>query len=120
MDDILKPDAYDVALYTGSGLDRLDTGMRPEEAIRRATNWWNNKGRRTMKLHLRRQSEPVGGSNNGAGVAFASQNPDSENFLPSGVIHGVPWDELTRDEKLRVVKAWHHEHVRKPQEIGQA
>lgn len=97
--------------------DKLDTGMKAEEAIRRATNWWETKGRREAKLQAMRQAEPVGGSNKGNGVAFASMDVDNPNFMPSGIQAGVSWDELTRDEQLRIVKAWHHYFVRSPDEI---
>lgn len=97
---------------------KLDTGMKAEEAVRRACNWWESKGRTEMRLHQMRQAEPVGGSNNGAGASFAVLDPDNPNFLPSGIINGLPWDQLTRDEKLRVVKAWHHYFVRCKDFIG--
>ena len=67
-----------------------------------------------MKMEQARQSEAVGGSNNGAGSAFASAQADDANFLPSGVIHGNPWDQLNTREKIMIIKAWHHFNIRKP------
>ncbi len=113
MVEILKPDAYDLSLLDKDA--KLDTGMSAREAIMHATNWWNNKGRHIMRQHNLRQSEPVGGSNNGAGASFATLNPDSPNFLPSKILAGKPWDDLNRDERARVVKVWHHQFVRVPQ-----
>lgn len=118
MTEIIHPDAYDMSLLDGDG--KLDTGMTVKEVVRRAMWWWESKGSREMRLHHLRQAEPVGGANNGAGASFASLNPDSENFLPSGILHGLPWDELNKDEKLRVCKAWHNEYVRMPQDLTES
>lgn len=85
----------------------LDTGLRVGEAIDRAREWWNNTGRAQMlqqSLHQR----------NRMGRAFASADPTSTDFLPSGIVHGAAWDDLTQQEQMRIVKAWHHSHVREP------
>lgn len=92
----------------------LDTGMRVNEALARASLWWGKTGRKEMKLHAKRQAKSPAASTPGLGGAFASLNPDSENFLPSAIIHGEPWDQLTKREKLIIVKAWHHFFVRVP------
>lgn len=117
MTEIITPDAFDMALFLDKDA-RLDTGMSGKEAIHRATAWWEKTGRKEMRLHNLRQAEPVGGGNNGAGGSFSSLDPDNPSFLPSGILNGLSWDELNRDERLRVVKAWHHEHVRMPQTPG--
>lgn len=92
-------------------------GVPTDEAIRSATNWWNNKGRIAMKQTAMRQAEGVGGSNKGNGSAFASLDPDSANFMPSGILHGFVWDDLDQREKVRVVQAWlniHHPIITQP------
>ena len=91
---------------TADSSARLDTGMRVSEAMRRAARWWEGTGREEMRKHGQRQAEK--------GRAFATLDPDDPNFLPSGIMHGFKWDDLKRHEKLRVVKAWHHEMIRKP------
>lgn len=113
MSKLIKPDNGDILAF-GHKADKLDTGMSAQEAIQRATNWWETKGRKMMQTELKRQAGAVGGSNNGAGSAFASSDVESANFLPSGIIHGKPWDELNRREKQQVVKVWHHFNIRKP------
>ena len=75
---------------------RLDTGMRVSEAIGRAAAWWDAAGRKEM---------------------IASVKPGGE-VSQSGIVQGQPWDTLTKAEKLNVVKAWHHFHVRVPEVIG--
>lgn len=104
---ILDPDA------------RLDTGMKVGEAIQRASAWWEGNGRSIMQTELKRQATQIGGPDNGAGGAFASNNVDSLNFLPSGVIQGKPWEALTDRECVMIVKAWHHFNVRNPDLIGE-
>ena len=101
--------AADKALDDAKAADsseRLDTGMRVSEAVRRAAEWWDKTGSEEMRRHGQRQAE--------AKRSFATLDPDDPNFLPSGIMHGYVWDDLKWHEKLRVVKAWHHEMIRKP------
>lgn len=87
---------------------KLDTGMKASEALSKAEKWWMGTGRRLMKNHdAKAEAEKV------------SLDPDSDNFLPSGIVNGLPWDELTKREKLTITKHWHHAYVRKPQTIGE-
>lgn len=97
-------------LAGGDQGDRLDTGMKVSEAIERTQKWWENSGRSIMLDHKIRQSA--------TGAVFASADPDDLNFLPSGIINARPWHELTKREMLRLVKFWHHFHVRMPDLIG--
>lgn len=90
---------------------RLDTGMTPEEAIRRAENWWNSKGRHLAKSELRGR--------------FTSDDPDDENHTPNGILLGLPWNELgcgdherRKIEQLRITKVWHHFAIRRPDKLG--
>jgi len=81
--------------------DRLDTGMRVREAIASACYWWNKTGRRLMK--------GAGGGRN----PFSSLDPSNpDNFMPSAIVNGEPWDQLEDREKLLITKAWHNEFVR--------
>lgn len=88
--------------------NRLDTNMTVTEAISRAAKWWDKTGR-----HLMRKDGPAG-----LEKAF-SLDPDSENFIQSGILNGVIWDGLNKREKLFIVKAWHHVFIRSPQQIGE-
>lgn len=71
--------------------DRLDTGMKASEAVARAEAWWNATGR---KMILDACSDAV-------------------MRQLSGVLGGAPWDQLTKREKLAVVKVWHHFKIRR-------
>lgn len=115
---LLKPQNEDILAF-GGDTDRLDTGMTAKEAAERTRIWWEKTGRREMQLQAKRQAEGVGGSNGGAGSAFASQDPSSENYLPSGIIHGKPWDDLTQRDQAQLVKVWHHFNIRKPDLLGE-
>lgn len=90
---------------------RLDTGMKVEEAIQRASSWWNHKGRHLAKSELRGR--------------FTSDDPDSENHTPNGILLGLPWDDLgcgdvdrRKLEQLKIVKVWHHFAIRRPDKLG--
>lgn len=86
---------------------RLDTGMKVFEAVTRTAWWWEKTGRALM---LKEGSATE--------RAFASADPDDENFIPSGIINGLPWPALSKREKHRLVKFWHHFNVRNPDLIG--
>lgn len=84
----------------------LDTGMKVREALASACYWWNKTGRRMMKNHdARSAAEKV------------SLDPGSDNFIPSGIVNGEPWDHLSQRERLIIVKHWHHFYVRNPQTL---
>lgn len=97
---------------------KLDTGMTVREAVASARHWWEKYGRRDMKSHLKRQNMSPASNNKGMGGQFATLSPDDPNFLPSGIIHGQPWDALNKREQIQVVKVWHHFHIRKPDLLG--
>lgn len=84
---------------------KLDTGMTVREAIANACYWWGKTGRHAMKRH-------------GIAEAVSSLDPDDQNYIPSGIVNGEPWDVLNNRERAFIVKAWHHHFVRKPQTIG--
>lgn len=88
--------ASDLALHEPG--ERMDSGMKVVEAVARARQWWDARGRKDLAQ---------------IGVMF-----DGERSIPSGILHGELWDRLTKEEKLRVVKAWHHFHVRRPDLLG--
>ena len=98
----------------------LDTGLKVQEALARASAWWSKTGRKEMKLHAKRQKHSPASSTPGLGGAFADLDPDSANFLPSNIIQGAPWDQLDKREKLLIVKVWHHHFIRVPDKIGPA
>lgn len=84
----------------------LIRGMPAADVIRDVTNWWENKGRHAMRQTLMRQAEMNGNLNKGMNGAFASLDPTSENFMPSGIIHGWSWDQLNQREKLHLIKTY--------------
>ena len=86
---------------------KLDTGMTVSEAIKRTRDWWQSTGRGLM---LGEAGKRMG--------QFSKANPDDANFIPSGIINGLEWDALDTREKLRLVKFWHHFHVRMQDVIG--
>ena len=98
-------------LVAGDVSARLDTGMTVAEAVERTKAWWNRTGRGLM----RQQQD---GSQSFARSAFAASDPDDPNFIPSGILNGWEWGRLTRREKLRLVKYWHHFFVRTQDLIG--
>lgn len=89
---------------------KFDTGMRVKEAVQQAAFWWNNKGRTYIKDKNLASDNP----------GFKAFNPDpksieeADNWVPSGVLAGKAWDDLSKTEKIAVTKHWHHNHVRVP------
>lgn len=84
---------------------RLDSGMLVTEAIERALLWWGVKGREMARQRM------LSGNK---GAEFNSQDPTSDNYLPSGLMLALEWEELSDLERLMVTKVWHHYFVRVP------
>jgi len=87
--------------------DRLESGMKIRDALANASYWWGKTGRHMMKKHDAK-----------AEAVFASADPNSENFMPSGIVNGEPWDNLDLRERLFLVKSWHYHFIWKPQKEG--
>lgn len=84
----------------------LDTGIKVSQVVKEAKEWWEKSGRDQMRAY--RFSKNSGGK----GI---SADPHDANFIPSGITQGLPWDELTKDECLSIVKNFHHQKYRIPQ-----
>ncbi len=95
--------------------DRLPvSGMKPEEAVKRARLWWEAIGRKELSKRLNEASniEEIGRTvrtGTGKTPGFVVQG-DRQAVVQSGLLRGLPWEQLTRREQLEVVKTW-HEHV---------
>jgi hypothetical protein len=83
----------------------LDTGVPVCVVVEEARRWWESVGRDEMRRH--RLSARAAGK----GI---SHDPHSANFLPSGLVQGLPWDSLSRDECVQIVKQYHHQKYRMP------
>lgn len=94
----------ELAVNGGDPDERMTSGMTVGEAVERAAAWWEVKGRRIMAQQRLKGSVNAG--------AFNVTDPDDPNFIPSGIIAGKAWGDLTRDERLRVTKSWHHHVIR--------
>lgn len=85
--------------------------MKGTEAARQAEKWWEEARHLVPKEANREIKKRVrAGGKNTPALVFK----DVETVLPSGILNGLPWNELERGEKLQVVKLWHHFFVRKP------
>ncbi len=93
---------------------RLSSGMKVVEAVTQASRWWNATGRHVVDPDFNRERLPGRVRSGGAapGIVVPGEVLD---VLPSGILRGLPWDMLTRQEQLSVVKAWHHQFVLMPQ-----
>lgn len=92
---------------------RLESGMKAEEAVKRATAWWNKIGRRALNRSFNQERDPSKVLTGGPAPAVVIAG-EVKDVLPSGILKGLPFSMLTRAEQVRVVKAWHFEHVVKP------
>lgn len=94
------------------------SGMSVREAINKARIWWETLGRHELSKQLNKQSnvEEVGrvvkpGTGRSPGFTVAGSR---EVVVPSGILQGLPWDQLTKQEQTNVVRQWHHFHVVHP------
>lgn len=92
---------------------RLDTGMTIGEAIRRAETWWGEfRGAVRRDFNRHRAAPKVRASGRRApGLIIRAAE---EETLPSGILSGKAWGKLTDQERVFVVKVWHHQHIREP------
>ena len=68
----------------------LESGLTLREAATRAQKWWDTEGRHQFR------------------------NPefrDPDVGLPSGILRGLPFDELSREELAAVIEHWHNDKV---------
>lgn len=90
---------------------RLSSGMRPEEAVRRAAEWWDRTGRHLIPQELN-QERTKAKVRAGRGKAPAIiVKGDVIPVLHSGILNGKPWDRLEKWEKFQIVKVWHENFV---------
>lgn len=92
-------------IATGNGDSILSSGMRFDEAATKAEIWWEKTGR-VLMAHDLKQHQRI--NNRGE---FASSDPDASNFLPSGIINGIKWADLTDREKVMITYQWHNNFV---------
>lgn len=97
---------------------RLDSGMKAGEAVKMAEAWWQRAGRYAMKKVANRERVgrkflPASAGLSGGSTAILIQGEDVD-VIPSGILRGLEWDQLTRREQLQVVKHWHHHFVHLP------
>ena len=81
--------------------DRLDgpggeaqTGPTVQEVTPYATKWWNGVGRNMVAMSTSRDSVEAGG-------------------VPSGILRGLPFEDLQRDECVTVILTW-YQHIGYP------
>ena len=108
MSTIIQHMSYDeFTLLTVPRDGRLVSGMKTGEALAKAESWWQRLGRKMMiDMKQKQVAKGVG--------QFVSDNPDNKSFLPSGILNGLPWGELTDREKVKVTLQWHESHVKIP------
>lgn len=96
---------------------RLDSGMRVTEAIAKAEKWWNEyRGAVAGHFNVHQDAPRVRAAANGApGIVIKGEIVET---VPSGILSGRPWRDLTLEERREIVKIWHHNHVVVPQVEG--
>jgi hypothetical protein len=66
------------------------TGMKFSEAAVWASGWWEHKARRAMPDYIPRKGEDY----------------LNQHGIKSGILLGLPWGDLSKNEKLNVIRAW--------------
>lgn len=95
----------------------LDTGMSANEAVARAGRWWDAFGRHYVPQEFNEETT-VRSRKKVKGFPAVILR-DTNQVVPSGILHGKPFGELERGEQLQIAKAWHHFFVRVPQIKGE-
>ncbi len=85
-------------------------GMRQAEVYAMARRWWNSRGRKLVNQAF--NEERISGRfvPSGAGPAFRTAGR-TETVLPSGILRGLPWNQLQVQERARVARVWHYFNV---------
>ena len=94
--------------------ERLPSGMRVDEAVRRASDWWNRRGRYLMGRHVntnKTRPRTKAGSKSFPAITIAGEE---RVVYPSGILNGEPWELLNKRERLQVVKQWHVQFIVMP------
>ena len=86
-----------------------------EEQKFNAANWWDRMGRKLLvhqfKGNITKEKDRVT-----AGGRIKVEG-DKTPEIRTGISLGLPWDQLTGEEQLKVTKAWHDE-IHKGKEEG--
>lgn len=99
----------------------LDTGISAKEAVERAAHWWETFARHHIPKEFNEETTVKTRKAVASGLSFpALALRETRTVVPAGILQGKPWDELAQDEQRQVVKAWHHNFVRLPQQTGEA
>lgn len=90
--------------------DRLRGGIKADEALRRAAQWWDRRGRSLISQEglLAFNLAEVGRQVSlGKGAPMLINKGEHVPLVPSGILNGLPWARLTKAEQLVIVKQWH-------------
>lgn len=98
--------------------NRLATGIRVNQLVRESERWWTKGGRKAMLDGRKSQIVTIRTRRHYKGPF--TLDTDDPNFMPSGVMHGLPWDNLNRSEKLLICKAYHEVKYGKPYRDNEA
>ncbi len=90
--------------------ERLGSGMKVGEAVKRAAEWWEKSGRAQMRKVANKERRKGTFTASGAGPAIIVRGEEFD-VIPSGIFRALPWDQLTERERLNIVKTWHHHFV---------
>jgi hypothetical protein len=99
-----------MAKNDGDVLDALDQAqgapLRATENVKRARHAWDRQTRFSMlkvaNVGLDADRVKTGGPAPLLRIKGSPMAPE----IQSGIMLGKPWDDLTRDEQFRIVKAW--------------
>ena len=91
---------------------RLSSGMKVTEAIARARKWWGEyRGMvRREFTQIDATRKRVSRTSDG-GLLSIVKDAFSDPHVQSGILRGLPWDELSELDQMVIVKTWHEQHV---------
>lgn len=100
----------------GSGITLDRWGMSADEAVSRARRWWNEIGRGLVPLAFNQEEFDKAMTAAKPGLPLMKTR-GTERTVPSGILNGLPWDELQQWEQVQITSQWLSDHV-KPQEVA--
>ena len=97
----------------------LSSGMKVAEAVARARKWWGE-----YRGMVRREFTQVDATRkrvsrtSEGGLLSIVKDAFTDPHVQSGILRGLPWDELSQRDQLEIVKTWHEHHVvRAPRQV---
>ena len=98
---------------------RLPSGITVDEAVARARKWWGEfRGMVRQEFTTIDETRKRVSRTQSGGLLTIIRDAFPDPQVRSGILRGLPWDQLTQQEQLEIVKQWHNHHLLGGQDDG--